>query len=128
MLHGADDRALQPDQVAGQHVVENLPASVLQRLVAEGPAAQQREQLRRMRALRQDHGARLGNQLAALEIGDEFELFRAEGPELGHGPEGALLTGNPAGRYGQDYAHEVATLRLSPVSVANARRCAAVAR
>ena len=94
MLHRPDHRALQPDEVARQAVIENLPPSVFQRLEAEGPAAEQGEELRAMGAFGQDHRAGLGHQLAALEAGDETQFFRREGPELGHCTQGALLAGN----------------------------------
>src|SRR4051812_32561470 len=97
MVHRADYGTLEADQVPRKGIVEDLPAPVLECLVPKCPSGKQREELRAMRPLAEDHGSGFGHQLAALEIGDEFQLLRTERPELGHCPQRALFTGNTAG-------------------------------
>src|ERR1700712_280439 len=115
MVHRPDHRSLQADKITRQAVVEDLPAPVFQRLVTKRPPAEQREELRAVRTLGEDHRPSLGNQLATLECGDKFQLVRREGPELGHRAEWTLLAGDTSGGEWQNDAHVLETPRYSPI-------------
>ena len=82
MLHFADDRALQPDEIARQQVVEDLPAPIFERLVAKRPAREQRKELCAVRPFREDHRAGISRQFAALEGVDELQLIGRERTEV----------------------------------------------
>jgi hypothetical protein len=81
MLHLVHHRALQPDEVAGEAVVEDLAASIVQQLVAEGAAGKHGIEVSAAGAFEEKHRARSDGQLARLEGFDELELFGGEGPE-----------------------------------------------
>jgi hypothetical protein len=78
MLHLVHQRALQADHVGGQRIIEDLPAAVVQHLVAERPAAQHRVELLAGGAFAQEADTGLDAQLVGLELFDEGELFGAE--------------------------------------------------
>ncbi len=71
------------DEVSGQEIIEDLAAPVLQRLVAEAPAAEHGEQVGAVATLHQHGGALVDRKLPALETGYEGKLGRFEVPEHG---------------------------------------------
>ena len=81
MTDGVEDRGLQADEIARQGKVQHLAAPVLQGLVLEGPARQDRVEVGAVGAFAEDRAAGLEHQFSALEAADESELFCGELPE-----------------------------------------------
>src|SRR6478736_3116247 len=94
MLHLVEDRALQAEEIAGKDEVENLTASVGQRLGAKHPAAQQREHVVTAAALRENGLAGLGVNFAGLERADELQFVRGERTKGRHRAQRAMLASN----------------------------------
>jgi hypothetical protein len=74
----------------GSTKFRDLPATVAQGLVAEGPAFEQREELIGGRGLAQYGRAGTGTKLAELDRGDEVDLVAADLGENLAGPQRTL--------------------------------------
>ena len=71
VAHLVEDRGLQPDEIAGQGEVHDLPPPVRQHLVAKGPAEEHRVEVGAASVLLEDGRARIDVELAGLEAVDE---------------------------------------------------------
>src|SRR5262249_46381485 len=91
MLHLLHQRALQADHVRGKRIVEDLPASVVEHLVAEGPAAEHSIKLLAARSFTQEARARLDTKLVDLEFLYEGQFFAAEFTQAGAWPKRTLF-------------------------------------
>lgn len=86
MLHFPHDATLQTDEIAGHEVIEDLPAAVLQQLVAERPAGQHRVEMRAVASFHEDRGTLVDREFSLLELADEGQLRLLELPENRQGP------------------------------------------
>src|SRR5579862_1249368 len=78
MLHLVHESALQADHIARQRVIENLPATVIEHLVAEGPAVQHGVEIFTARTFAQKARPRIDPQLVNLEGLDECKFVGGE--------------------------------------------------
>src|SRR6476646_4817914 len=75
MLHFVHQCALQPEHICGQRVIENLPATVVEHLVAKGPPAEHSVEIFTARALAQKTCASVNSELVGLQGFHECQFF-----------------------------------------------------
>src|SRR6476659_8003504 len=78
MLHFVHQCALQPEHICGQRVIENLPATVVEHLVAKGPPAEHGVKIFTARALTQKTCASVDAEFVGLEGFHECQFFIRE--------------------------------------------------
>ncbi len=123
MLHLAHQRALQTDEIAGHHEIQDLPAPVLQHLVAKAPAVEHGVEMRAAGALGENGRAGLDRQFAHLEGRDEIHFRLGEGPEMIQRAQGTELAGRAPG----GAPHPAVGIRLTATSSLRSARAIAIA-
>ena len=91
--------ALQADQIAGEHEIENLPAPILERTRANEHAVEQGKQAAMQRAFLDQDIAALQRDFAVLEPLHVGQLVRLERAQSRTGLERTLDTGNRIGNF-----------------------------
>src|SRR6185437_4455321 len=91
MLHLTHHRPLQADQIGGQCKVENLPAAIVEHLVAKGPPAQHGIKILAARALLKKTSADADAQFIDLEPAHERQFFGAKFAQAATAPKRALV-------------------------------------
>ena len=93
VLHLLHQGSLQPDEIAGQHVVEDLPTAVFQGFVAKRPTGQNREKVRAVGTFNQKCRPGVGNKLARLEARQELQFVLVVRLEMREILQGAFFAG-----------------------------------
>src|SRR4029450_8866351 len=78
VLHLVHERTLQTQHIGRQSVVENLPAPIVEHLVAKGPAAQDRIEIFAARAFAQKTRSGLNPKFVHVELFYECKCFSRE--------------------------------------------------
>src|ERR1700730_7493714 len=74
MRHRISERGLQPHEITGQRIIDDLTPAVLEGPVAERPTRKNREEMCALCVFRQDRRAGRDNELAGLEVLQKIDV------------------------------------------------------